>query len=352
MEVHCPDADVEGEIPSAVEGTFFAASFNHLYPPQMPYHWFEGDGMMNAFSFRDGRVEWTNKFVRTERYKDMLKAGKSVYRGVTSATVEEMSSVEGYLGWRHRAQTANTNTIYFAERFMIPWEGGIPFVLDPVTLDTKGTFDFGGAVQLNMTAHPKIDPVTGELFFFAHRPIAPYIVYYVANPKGEVTKAVEVDAPYHSFMHDFLITEKYAILPVLPITMSADNVKRTGNFVGWEPEKNSHIGIMPRNGDVSRIKWFEVEPFAQFHFFNAYDEGNKVVMLTPAFDKIYHFDLLGNPAPIDPRTLNCRLLKFTFDMVTGAVTKDVLDDLALDYQRVDPATSGARGDTPTATRGW
>ncbi len=336
MEVTCPDADVEGRIPEAIEGTYFAASFNHLYPPKLPYHWFEGDGMMNAFNFQDGRVSWTNRWVRTERYKAMLKAGKSVYTGITSATVEDMSSVASYLDWQRRVQTANTNTIVIGNRLLIPWEAGLPYELDPKTMETKGLYDFDGKVELNMTAHPKIDPDSGEMFFFAHRPIPPYVVYYTADADGKVTKTVPVDAPYHCFMHDFLITERHAVLPVYPVTMSADNAKRTGNFCGWEPELNSHIGIMPRDGDASRIRWFEIEPFAQFHFWNAYDEGSKVVMLFPAFDRIYHFDLQGNPAPIDPDELNCKLVKWTFDLETGTSKKEELDDLAMDYHRVDP----------------
>lgn len=340
MEVHCPDADVVGKIPPAVEGNFYAASFNHLYPPRLPYHWFEGDGMMNVFSFRDQRVSWTNRFVRTERYKDMLAAGRAVYLGVTSATEKDLSSPEGYLDWRRRTQTANTNIINFAGRLMIPWEVGLPYQLDPETLETLGTLDFDGEVQLNMTAHPKIDPDTEELLFFAHRPMPPYIVYYRADPEGRVQRVVPVDAPYHCFMHDFLITESQVVFPVLPVTMRNENLIRTGNFIGWEPELNSHIGIMPRDGGNDDVKWFEVEPFACFHFWNAYDEGSSVVMLTPAFREIYHFDLEGNPAPIDPHDLHCEIVKWTFDLETGVSKKEVLDDLNLDYQRVDPRAVG------------
>lgn len=188
MEVTCPDADVVGKIPEAIEGTYFAASFNHLYPPKLPYHWFEGDGMMNAFNFQDGRVSWTNRWVRTERYKDMLKAGKSVYTGITSATPDDMSSVGNYLDWQRRVQTANTNTIVINNRLLIPWEAGLPYELDPKTLETKGIHNFEGKVDLNMTAHPKIDPDSGEMFFFAHRPMPPYIVYYTADAKGRVTR--------------------------------------------------------------------------------------------------------------------------------------------------------------------
>ena len=67
MEVDCPDADVEGRIPEAVEGVFYASSFNNLYRPKMPYHFFSGDGQLNAFYFENGRVRWRSRWVRTER---------------------------------------------------------------------------------------------------------------------------------------------------------------------------------------------------------------------------------------------------------------------------------------------
>lgn len=77
----------------------------------------------------------------------------------------------------------------FANRLLALWEFGSPYLIDPASLETLGTYDFDGAIQ-NMTAHPKIDPETGELLFFAYRPIPPYVIAYTADPQGKVTKAV------------------------------------------------------------------------------------------------------------------------------------------------------------------
>ena len=51
-------------------------------------------------------------------------------------------------------------------------EGHAPFELDPYTLDSIGPHRYGGKLKGPMTAHPKIDPETGEMLFSATTPTA------------------------------------------------------------------------------------------------------------------------------------------------------------------------------------
>lgn len=143
-------------------------------------------------------------------------------------------------------------------------------------------------------------------------------------------------------MHDFLITRDYVIFPVLPLVVGMDVLQKTGSLFGWQPERGAHFGIMPRNGDGKDVKWLAVEPFMTFHYFNAYNEGSTVVVYTPAYDCIYHWDLQGNPAPIDPHQLHCEVVKWTFDLKTGTVKKEVGDNLPCEYPRTDPRYIGRK----------
>ena len=62
---------------------------------------------------------------------------------------------------------ANTNIVWHAGKLLALEEGHQPFELDPRTLGSKGYLDYAGAAK-RFTAHPKIDPETGELVFFGY----------------------------------------------------------------------------------------------------------------------------------------------------------------------------------------
>jgi carotenoid cleavage dioxygenase len=318
----------------------------------MPYHFFSGDGQLNAFYFENGRVRWRNRWVRTERFKDRLAAGKTIHEGSMSAKAEDMSTLAGYEAWKRRTHTANTNPVFFGGKLYMTWPSGLPYEVDPISLETLGLRNFDGKVATAMTAHPKIDPKTGEMLFYARSPIPPRLCYYAADPTGKVTKVEPIEAPYSGFLHDFLITEDYVIFPLVPVTATAEKRRKPGaNVISWAPEMRSYFGIMPRSGGSSDVRWFDVDAFAQYHFWNAYNEGTKVTLMFPAFDSIYHFYEDGNEAPIEPGKLNCREVKYTIDLATGSVKREEFDDVAEDYHRVDPRYMGRKW-RHTFTNAW
>ena len=73
-------------------------------------------------------------------------------------------------------------------------EAARPIELD-ASLATVGEYDFGGALPAAMTAHPKVDPVTGEMVFFAYSPFPPYLRYHVADASGVLVESVDVELP-------------------------------------------------------------------------------------------------------------------------------------------------------------
>ena len=75
--------ELEGKIPPELSGTLFRNGPGLLdIGGSAIYHPFDGDGMISAFSFRNGKAYYRNRFVRTEAYLQEQQAGKILYRGV------------------------------------------------------------------------------------------------------------------------------------------------------------------------------------------------------------------------------------------------------------------------------
>jgi carotenoid cleavage dioxygenase len=103
------------------------------------------------------------------------------------------------------------------------------------------------------------------------------VAYCIADKHGNLMSEQWFEAPYCSLMHDFAITEKYAVFPVFPTTAELDRLKSGGVHWVHQPDLESWIGIMPRYGKVEEMRWFKgPKGVSVFHVANAFDEGDKV----------------------------------------------------------------------------
>ncbi|MBI3796342.1 MAG: carotenoid oxygenase family protein, partial [Deltaproteobacteria bacterium] len=149
MEGEIQDLVVEGEIPNELDGTLYRNGPNPQFAPRGRYHWFDGDGMIHAFTIRDGKAHYRNRWVRTQRFAMEREAGEALFGGLTDLAATDPRG-EGIF-----PNAANTNIIVHAGKLLALWEAGPPHELDPHTLDTIGPYDFGGKLLGPMTAHPK-----------------------------------------------------------------------------------------------------------------------------------------------------------------------------------------------------
>ena len=173
------DLVVEGEIPRELHGTLYRNGPNPQFAPRGKYHWFDGDGMIHALTIGDGKAHYRNRWVRTQGFQMEREAGESFFGGLANFANSDPRA-EGIF-----PNAANTNIIGHGGKLLALWEAGPPHELDPHTLETIGPYDFDGQLLGPMTAHPKIDPETGELFFFGYSPFPPYLRYYVASCRWE-----------------------------------------------------------------------------------------------------------------------------------------------------------------------
>ena len=212
------DLPVTGEIPMGLAGAFFRNGPNPQFAPRDDnYHWFAGDGMIHGFYVEGGKVSYRNRYVRTPKWALENAAGQALF-GTFGNPMTSDPSVMG-----KDSGLANTNIVWHAGRLLALEEAHQPFALDPRTLQSRGYLDYAGAAH-RFTAHPKIDPQTGELVFFGYGAgegfFTDQIAYGVADRAGRVTRLDMFQAPFCSMIHDFLVTKNYVAFPVLPLTGS------------------------------------------------------------------------------------------------------------------------------------
>lgn len=78
-------------------------------------------------------------------------------------------------------------------------------------------------------------------------------------------------------VHEFLITEKYAIIPDLPLEMDPPGaIKNKRSLFNFNKQGAARYGIFPRDSKDGRdVKWFEVESHYAFHFAGTWDSVNE-----------------------------------------------------------------------------
>ena len=321
------DLEVVGEIPAALRGMFVRTGPNQQFAPLGAYHPFDGDGMLHAVYLEDGKARYRNRWVESRGLLAERARGHACYGGMSNFQFPPADVIEegGML-----KNTANTATVRHAGRYFTLLEAGPPTEFDR-DLNTVGEHDFGGRLRGPMTAHPKVDPVTGEMLFFGYSPMAPYLRYHEVSATGELVNSTEIEIPAPVMMHDFVVTEHYAIFFDAPAVFDLQRMLAGGDPMSWQPDNGTRIGVLPRGGQGSDVRWFDVDNCYVVHFFNAWESGDTIEIRAPRMDDMpggFQFDNPG--AAREPMPW-----RWTIDLTSGKVTDGQIGDLASEFPRVN-----------------
>lgn len=343
VEGESGDLPIAGELPPGLDGTLYRNGPNPQFAPRGHYHWFAGDGMVHAFQFENGRVRYRNRWVRTPKFQLERAAGTALFGSFGDPSKSDPSVHGKDFG------LANTHIIQHGGRLLALEESHLPFELDPRTLESRGYHDFDGrlptTIQGRFTAHPKIDPVTGEMVGYSYSGSGLFgtrMSLIVVAADGRLTRQDAFEAPYCSFVHDFMLTREHVVFPILPLSGSTVRARAGGPAYAWEPEKPALLGVVGRDAPIDSMRWFQVEPCYVFHIFNAWTEGTRVVCDVMRFDRPPHFpDASGRP-PAANTNLG-RPVRWTIDLGadTDRVREELLNDAAGEFPRCDERITGA-----------
>ena len=86
------------------------------------------------------------------------------------------------------------------------------------------------------------------------------------------------------------------------------------------------------------VRWIEVDPFFVFHFLNAYDDGDTVVVEGCRSDRLnvsFGDDIVGD-------TVRPSLHRWRINPLAGTVSEERLDDRPADFPRINDAFAGLK----------
>jgi carotenoid cleavage dioxygenase len=339
-EIEARDLPGVGAIPRDLAGVFVRSGSNPRFPPKGRYHWFDGDGMLHAVHLEDGRASYRNRWVRTRAFLAEEQAGEALWTGVTERP--DFTNPRGPF-----KDSSNTDVVFHAGRLMtLWWLGGEPYLVHLPSLETCGTESWGGRMK-TVSAHPKVDAETGEMMIFDHKPFPPYLTYGVVGRTGELAHVATIDLPGPRIQHDMAITERYTILLDMSMMWDPALLAQGKTRVGFFRDKPTRFGVIPRFGKGDEIRWFEASACYMYHTINAWEEGNRIVLVGCKIE---------DPLAGDPRNptregevpaigflrLEPALHRWTFDLQSGAVKEERLDDVLAEFPRMDNRLLGRR----------
>ncbi|KAL6348313.1 hypothetical protein AAG906_005612 [Vitis piasezkii] len=341
----------DGSLPPWLDGAYIRNGPNPQFLPRGPYHLFDGDGMLHSIRISQGRAILCSRYVKTYKYTIERRAGSPIlpnvfsgFNGLTASAARGALSAARILTGQFNPVNgiglANTSLALFGGRLYALGESDLPYSLrlkPDGDIETLGRHDFDGKLVMSMTAHPKVDPETGEAFAFRYGPVPPFLTYFRFDAQGRKQPDVPIfSLTSPSFLHDFGITKKYAIFADIQIGMNPVEMVTGGSPVGTVPNKVPRLGIIPRYAkDESEMRWFNVPGFNIVHSINAWDEEDAIIMVAPNILSVEH-----TLERLDMIHASVEMVRI--DLKTGMVTRHPLSTRNLDFAVINPGYVGKK----------
>src|SRR6185436_5876077 len=113
FEADIVDLEVEGDIPEGINGAFYRVQPDPQFPPRLGDDIaFNGDGQISMFNFRNGRIDFKHRWVRTDKWKLENEAGHALFGAYRNPLTDDPSVKGRYRG------TANTNVLTYAGKLL------------------------------------------------------------------------------------------------------------------------------------------------------------------------------------------------------------------------------------------
>ncbi|MDX1977224.1 MAG: carotenoid oxygenase family protein [Pseudanabaenaceae cyanobacterium bins.68] len=337
--------EISGVLPPDLQGTLYRNGPGLLDRNGENYgHPFDGDGMVCAIRLHQGEAYFRNRFVKTPEFLAEEAAGKILYRGVFG-TQKPGGWLTNCFDLRLK-NIANTNVIFHGQKLLALWEAARPYRLDPDSLATLGIEDFNQALAPGevFTAHPKLDPQTGNLWAFGVETGPKSVInIFRLDPDGELTRQAQHRVPGFCFLHDFAFTPNYRIFLQNPVKFAPLpfllGFKTAGACLDLKPNSLSKFLISDRQGQLITL---ETDPGFVFHHCNAYEPEPDQIIL----DSVCYATYPKLEPKQDFREVNFdqvvpgKLVRFKLNLKTKTINRHTLVERSCEFPAINPQYLG------------
>lgn len=347
IEADVVDLPHTGEIPAELDGAFYRVQPDPQFPPRLGDDIaFNGDGMISRFHFHDGQCDFKQRWAKTDKWKLENEAGKALFGAYRNPLTDDESVKD-----RIRS-TANTNAWIYAGKLWAMKEDSPALLMDPATMESEEFATWQGKMKsMTFTAHPKIDPDTGNMVaigYAASGLCTDDVAYMEIDPSGELVREKWFKVPYYCMMHDFGITEDYLILHIVPSIGNWERLEKGLPHFGFDTTMPVYLGVIPRRDDLKDedIRWFKRDNCFASHVMNAYQDGTKIHFDIPeSKNNFFPFFPDVHGAAFNPMEAMTYLTRWTVDMASNAEEFDSIEklsDTVGEFPRIDDRFTGKR----------
>lgn len=329
---------VEGTLPSELAGTLYRQGpglfelFGTAYQ-----HVFEADGAVSAVRLRDGEAWGASRLVQSEGLLEERRRGKALYSFAAPWWRRYWSN------HKQNKNTANTNVIAWQGRIFGLMEACKPTEISPEDLSTLGETDLGEVILGGFSAHPHDNPKRKALYNFGlEYDRVTNLHLYELPYKGSARRIKSFPLPFPPMLHDFMVTENYLLFFLSPaklqIFRGLFSIGPWNKLFQWDPNASTEVFVIPIDRPDEMIR-FSTEPFYQWHFSNAYEHGNDIVVDYVRYPDFSTFGALGDGSKFGKGRGKARWGAFhraRLNLQTRSMDSQLVWDGACEFPRVHP----------------
>ncbi|MGX1305500.1 carotenoid cleavage dioxygenase-like enzyme [Amorphus suaedae] len=315
---------VAGRIPEDLSGAYMRNGPNPLFQPLSYTYPLDGDGMVHAVYFDNGRARYRNRFVETRELAVERRAGRAVWGGLMAPMPIDPALLQAGEAGSPFKNGAFINVLAHGGHLLALGEAEAAYEMT-MELETLGEWTAGTDRPLPIGAHNRRHPATGDLFAIAYDPGSPEVQVRRIDPAGRLADNFVVTLPASSMIHDFVLTERHVVLLVGPAIFDIEAAQHGGPFLAWRPELGTTIAVMELDGGDPTL--FEAEPFFVYHFANGFERGGSIVI-----DYVRHPEFSLGPDGADGAP---HLHRLVLDPAARRIRDARISDFATEFPRVN-----------------
>ncbi len=316
---------IAGRIPPDLNGAYMRNGPNPLYKPISYTYPMDGDGMIHAVYFANGRARYRNRFVNTRGLAAERRAGRAIYGSFTHPVPVDPALVSAVGDPGPFKNGAFINVIEHGGHLLALDESTTSYEIT-MDLETIGQWKAGTDKPLRLGAHNRRHPKTGALFAIAYSHAQPTVEIHQIDALGNLANTFSVELAAPTMIHDFVLTERYIVLFVCPAVFDGAAARQGQPFLQWRPSMGTRIGLIALDGSTTR--WLDADPFFVFHFANAFERGGTIFV-----DYVQHESLALGYAQATQKSPT--LHRMTIDLAAGRISDAQVAGMVTEFPRIN-----------------